>query len=152
MGRSFSVLNRPCVIQRDLHRSHLSDSVSFVILWIQALDGNVCEFACNILLWSGDLTEVDFIHSPSRSRPSPFRRNQSAVNVDVMGPFWCIIKSPSSLLLSRFLESWITSRRAMWFVHISLSSNRACPSSEISSLPFLGMFSFRHFAAPFSYA
>jgi hypothetical protein len=107
-GRSFSVLNCPCTIQRALHRSHLSDCFPFVILWIQTLDGNVCEFSCNILLWSGDLTEVDFIHSPRLSRPSPSRRNQSAVNVVVIGPFWCIMKRPSSLLLSRFLDSWIT--------------------------------------------
>jgi hypothetical protein len=88
-GRSFSVFNRPSASQRALHRSHLSDSFFFVILWIQALVGNVCEFACNILLWSCDLTEVNFIHSPNNSLPSPSRRNQSAVNVDVIGPFCC---------------------------------------------------------------
>ncbi len=74
-GSSFSVLNRPSAIQRALHRSHLSDSLSFVILWIHVFVGNVWEFACSILLWSCDLTEVIFIHSPSSSRPCPSRRN-----------------------------------------------------------------------------
>jgi hypothetical protein len=59
-GRSFSVLNRSSDIQRALQRPHLSDSFFFVIRWIQALDGNVWEFACSILLWSCDLTEVSF--------------------------------------------------------------------------------------------
>jgi hypothetical protein len=95
------------------------------------LDGNVWEFACNILLWSWDRTEVNFIHSPSRSRPSPSRRNQSAVNVDVIGPFWCCMNTPSSLMLSRFLDSWITTWRVVSFVQMSLSSSISCPSSEM---------------------
>ncbi len=103
-GRSLSVLNRSSVIHRDLQRSHLSDSFFFVIRWIQALDGNVWELVCSILLWSCDLTEVSFIHSPNSSRPSPSWKNLSPVNVDVIGRFWCCINPPSSLFLSRF---WI---------------------------------------------
>ncbi len=98
-GRSFSVLNWTSVIQRVLHRSHLSDSFFPVILWIQTLVGNVCEFTCNILLWSCDLTEVRFIHSLSNSLPSPSRRNQSAVNIDVIGPVRWVMNDPSSLVL-----------------------------------------------------
>jgi len=81
----------------------------------------------NILLWSCDLTEVNFIHSPNKSRPSPSRRNQSTVNVDVIGPFWCCMNTPSSFLLSRFLDSWITPRRVVSFVQMSLSSRISCP-------------------------
>ncbi len=40
-GSSFSVLNRTSSIQRSLHRSYLSDSFPFVILWIQTFVGNV---------------------------------------------------------------------------------------------------------------
>ena len=66
--------------------------------------------AAMILLWSCDLTKVSFIHSPSSSRPCPSRRNQSAVNVDVIGPFWCGMNKPSSLDLSRFLDSYMAER------------------------------------------
>ncbi len=150
-GRSFSVLNRSSVIQRDLHRSYLSDSFFFVILWIQTLDGNVWEFVRIILLWSCDITEVNFIHSPNSSRPSPSRRNQSTVNVNVIGLFWCCMNSPSSLFLSRFLDSWITPRRVVSFVQMFLSSSISCPSSEIPPVPFLGFCSLRHFSVPYSY-
>jgi hypothetical protein len=104
----------------------LSDSFPFVILWIQAFVRNVWEFACSILLWSCDLTEVSFIHSPSSSRPCPSRRNQSAVTVDVIGPFWCGMNKPSSFLVFwiriwlREGQSWLLTircecmNRALW--------------------------------------
>jgi hypothetical protein len=73
----------------------------------QRLFGKVLrEFARSILLWSCDLNEVSFTHSPISSRPCPSLRNQSAVNVDV-NPFWCGMNKPSSLELSRF---WIRIR------------------------------------------
>jgi hypothetical protein len=52
-------LNRSSSIQRVLHRSNLSRSFFSLILWIQTLVGNVCEFACKILLWSCDLIMGD---------------------------------------------------------------------------------------------
>jgi hypothetical protein len=129
-GRSSTVLNRSPAIQRALHGSHLSDSFPFVILWIQVFVGNVWEFVRNILLWSCDLTEVIFIHSPSSSRPCPSRRKQSTVNVDVIGPFWCAINNPSSLDLTRFLDSLTFSR------HVLLSL----------ILLFVEFYSYRHYS------
>ena len=87
-GRSFYVVNRSSVIHRVLRRSYLSDSFLVVILWIHSFVGKVYEFACSILLWSCDLTEVIFIHFPNNSLPSPSRRSQSVVKVDVIVPFW----------------------------------------------------------------
>jgi len=75
LGRSFAVENRPSASQKALHMSHLSDSFPCVILRIHVVDGTLCDVACSILLWSCDLTEVIFIHSPNISLPFPSRRN-----------------------------------------------------------------------------
>jgi hypothetical protein len=48
-GRSFSVVNHPSDNQRSLHRSHLLNSFPFVMLWIHALDGKLCDVVCSIL-------------------------------------------------------------------------------------------------------
>ncbi len=152
LWRSSSVVNWFAASWRALHRSHLSDSFPFVILRIQTLVGKVCEVACRILLWSGDLTEVIFIHSPNNFLPSPSRRNQSAEYVDVIGPFWWSMNEPSSLILSLFLDSWHPLSRDVLSRHLSLSSSSSRPSSEMSPFPFRGMCSLRHLSAHFSYA
>jgi hypothetical protein len=86
------------------------------------------------------------------SRPCPSRRNQSTVNVDVIGPFWCGMNNPSSLDLSLFLDSYTVPWREVSFPQIFLSSRNSCPSVETFPLPFLGMCSFHRFSTPFSYA
>jgi hypothetical protein len=60
-------------MERVLHRSDLRGSFFFLILWIQTLVGNVCEFVCKILLWSCDLImgDLDVIVSIMTSTQCP---------------------------------------------------------------------------------
>ena len=47
--------------------------------------GRCVSSSVTFFLWSCDLTEVIFIHSPSNSLSSPSRRNQSVVKVGIYG-------------------------------------------------------------------
>ena len=123
-GRAASVVNQFSTIQRALHRSHLLDSLPFVILWIHALDGKLCVIACSILLWSWDLTDVIFNHSPvsfcslapwgtspmnrlSKSQNTIIVKTQSATTVYPQNTKWSL-KTPRWIL--KTLQRWSLTR------------------------------------------
>jgi hypothetical protein len=101
-----SVVNLPCDFHSALQRSHLSDFLLLVILFRQKFDGKQCIIDSSILFWSWCRTCAFFSHSPSLSRISPSVRNQSPVKVDVIVPLLCSKNVTSSVVCSRFLDTW----------------------------------------------
>ncbi len=110
--RADSVVNLACDIHNTLHKSHLSDSLSLVILLHQKFDGKQCMIDLIVLLWSWYRTFVFFSHSPSLSRLSHSVKSQSPVKVEVMTPFLCSRQVPSSVVRSLFLDVWHSHEKA----------------------------------------
>ncbi len=88
----------------DVDQVLFGDSFLFVFCESTRSLGRCASLFLNILLWTCDLTEVIFIHSPNNSLPFS-RIIQSVVKIDVIGPFWWGMNEPSSLTVPLFLDS-----------------------------------------------